>query len=257
MFISDRGRLVHVHSTHAYIRTEAMAERFPEIDDVTTSVAEGDNQDFLAREKNALGEEFASAGDEQIVQESKDSENKDEEEDEDFEDFKSQFPDVGTPAEAIANAPTGTALDDEEEDKEETAKPIINQFSNLNLDESEHIQEWKKTRDLEISKRDEAAARKLEDLKTEAEKAIDDFYENYNNKKDDAIAETRKEAEAFLAKRDTFLEHGTVWDRVVELLALDKNSDAVDAENRRDKSKFRDLLLALKGKESVPGAAGI
>ncbi|KGK34279.1 hypothetical protein JL09_g6572, partial [Pichia kudriavzevii] len=114
--------------------------------------------------------------------------------------------------------------------------PVVNRFENLDLNESEHIKEWKKTRDLEISKRDEIAARKLEEIKKEAEKAIDDFYENYNNKKDDAIAETKKEEKAFLEKREKFLEKGTTWDRVVELLKLTKNSDAIDAENYRDKT---------------------
>lgn len=225
-----------------------MADKFPEIDTVQDSTAM-EESDFLAREKQALGDEFASAGDSEIMKEVNS-----EDEDGEFEEFKSQFPEVGEPVAAIAEAPSGASVEDDQEDDGEV-KATVNQFTNLNLDESEHVQEWRKTRDLEIAKRDEIAQRKLAELKEEAEKSIDDFYENYNNKKDDAIAETKKAESEFLEKRDRFLEKGTVWDRAVQLLKLDKNSDAIDADNHRDKTKFRDLLLALKGKEGVPGAA--
>lgn len=220
-----------------------MADKFPEINDVAVDNAAATESDFLSREKEALGDEFTTDGDADILKQANGEAN---DEDDEFDDFKSQFPEVGSPAD--------DAVVQQEEYAEEPTSPIVNKFSNLNLDESEHIKEWKAARDLEISKRDEIAERKLRDIKAEAEKAIDDFYDNYNNKKDDAIAETRKEAEKFMEKRDTFLDNGTVWDRVIDLLNLDQNSDAIDAANFRDKTKFRDLLLALKGKESVPGA---
>ncbi|KAH3663560.1 hypothetical protein OGAPHI_004961 [Ogataea philodendri] len=213
-----------------------MADKFPELDDVeTTGVAEG--SDFLSREKELLGDEFATEQDD-IVKD-----------DDEFEDFKTQFPEVPSASDA---APEPV----EETREPEFEEPVVNKFANLNLDESTHIQEWRKTRDLEVSKRDETAASKLEQVKKEAEKAIDDFYENYNNKKDEAVEATRKEEVAFLEKRDKFLEHGTVWDRVVEVLSLTKNSNASDLADHRDKTRFRDLLISLKGKQDVPGAAG-
>lgn len=231
-----------------------MTDKFPEIDVVAPEGDDISNSDFLSREKEALGDEFATPQDHEV--------NTGDDQDDEFEDFKSQFPDVDSQEATIAAAPQGEdTMDDAhgeaEPQGEDVVTPVVNRFENLDLNESEHIKEWKKTRDLEISKRDEIAARKLEEIKKEAEKAIDDFYENYNNKKDDAIAETKKEEKAFLEKREKFLEKGTTWDRVVELLKLTKNSDAIDAENYRDKTRFRDLLLALKGKENVPGASGV
>lgn len=227
-----------------------MADKFPEIDDVTIDSV-GGKSDFLAREKEALGDEFVSEADQQLSP-------KHDVEDEEFEEFKSQFPEVGGSGDAATSEEANSVQKEEQAEEtftEESSTHVVNQFTNLNLNESEHIKEWKKTRDLEISKRDEIASRKLADIKKEAEEAIDDFYENYNNKKDDAIVETKKAEAAFLEKRDKFLEDGTTWDRVVELLSLDKNSDAIDASNHRDKTKFRDLLLALKGKANVPGAS--
>ncbi|KAG7808555.1 hypothetical protein KL921_003637 [Ogataea angusta] len=216
-----------------------MADKFPELEGVdSTDVA--DSGDFLKREKELLGNEFATEQD------------KIAEDDDDFDDFKSQFPEVSTNANDVA-----PEAESEEEPKEATfEEPVTNKFANLNLEESTHIQEWRKARELEIAKRDELAAKKLEEIKKEAEKAIDDFYENYNNKKDEAVEATRREEAEFLEKRDRFLERGTVWDRVVELLSLTKNSNASDLAGYRDKSKFRDLLMSLKGKEDVPGAAG-
>lgn len=256
----DRER---THSGHTKdtqrTRTHTMADKFPEIDDAGISAAVDTNapeSDFLSREKEALGDEFKSENDENILKEAAGGV-EDEDDDEEFEDFKSQFPEVGTTTTTTAAPAVEADTDVPIKQEDNASSTIADKFTNLNLDESEHIKEWKETRALEISKRDEIAQRKLEDIKKEAEKAIDDFYENYNNKKDDAIAETKKEEKEFLEKRDKFLENGTVWDRVVELLKLDKNSDAIDSDNLRDKSKFRDLLLALKGKEGVPGAAGV
>ncbi|ODV86168.1 hypothetical protein CANARDRAFT_27431 [[Candida] arabinofermentans NRRL YB-2248] len=222
-----------------------MADKYPQLDDVADETEVGGSSDFLSREKELLGDEFATEQDKDLEQD---------DEDDEFNEFESQFPEVST-SEAAAAAPAAVESEDEYETSEPTSN-VLPSFSNLNLDESEHIKEWKKTRDLELTKRDEISANKLEELKGDAEKAIDDFYENYNNKKEAAIEVTRKEAEEFLSKIDGFLEKGTVWDRSIELLNLNKNSNSVDAANHRDKTKFKDLLLALKGKEQVPGAAG-
>lgn len=226
-----------------------MADKFPEINDIPTgeesNTAEGD---FLSREKELLGDEFATAEDNDVLK-------ADDEEDDEFEDFKSQYPDVAGQDEQLKQA-----KEDEEIAKESVSgsvtSGVANEFAKLDLNQSEHIKEWKERRNLEISKRDEIANRKLNEIKEKAKQNIDDFYENYNNKKDVAINQTKKEEDEFLAKRDSFLERGTVWDRSIELLNLNKNSKSIDPENLRDKTKFKDLLLALKGKENVPGAAG-
>ncbi|GME94897.1 unnamed protein product [[Candida] boidinii] len=67
-----------------------MADKFPEINDIPTgeesNTAEGD---FLSREKELLGDEFATADDKNAL---KIDDN--EEDDDEFEEFKSQYPDV-------------------------------------------------------------------------------------------------------------------------------------------------------------------
>ena len=51
--------------------------------------------------------------------------------------------------------------------------------------------QWREERDLQIQRREEIAQKKKQETVQEAQKAIDDFYENYNNQKEKAIAQTR------------------------------------------------------------------
>ncbi|VEU19694.1 DEKNAAC100192 [Brettanomyces naardenensis] len=213
-----------------------MADKFPEISDVPADGQEASG-DFLSREKELLGDEFATEGDKEVA-------DNDEEE---FEEFESQYPEVNAGEAAEGVPQTSTSKEPE----------VIKKFSNLNMDESEPVKEWKQKQATEISKRDEVNGKKLEEIKSDAQKATDDFYENYNNKKDELIASAKKDEAEFLKKRDSFLDQGTVWDRVVDVLQLTKNSDSVDEANYRDKTRFKELLLSLKGKENVPGAQGV
>ena len=46
-------------------------------------------------------------------------------------------------------------------------------------------------RDLQIQRREEISQKKKQETVEQAKQAIDDFYENYNNQKEKAIAQTR------------------------------------------------------------------
>ncbi|CAR27298.1 hypothetical protein ZYGR_0I05720 [Zygosaccharomyces rouxii] len=114
------------------------------------------------------------------------------------------------------------------------------------------IAEWKQKRETELAERDEADAKAKEELKEEAIKHIDEFYENYNRKKSEQLEGVRKEAEEFQKNRDEFsLQEGTTtWDRVLQLI----NEDDADQVAGRDKSKFKEILQRLKGNTAAPGA---
>ena len=49
----------------------------------------------------------------------------------------------------------------------------------------------KKETSWQIQRREEIAAKKKQEVIEQAKQAIDDFYENYNNQKEKAIAQTR------------------------------------------------------------------
>ncbi|AAS54799.1 AGR309Cp [Eremothecium gossypii ATCC 10895] len=119
-------------------------------------------------------------------------------------------------------------------------------------DSSEPIRKWQERREAEIAERDESEAAATQRLQAEAIKHIDDFYEVYSKKKQQQVEQARREAEEFLQQRDTFFDQdNTVWDRVLQLI----NTEDADVLGDRDRSKFKDILLRLKGQEHVPGAA--
>jgi len=216
-----------------------MADKFPELKDVDTGASSGESPsqgDFLSREKELLGDEFTTERDQELADDNVDE----------FDEFESNFPKV--------DADQEESIPVEDAPEEEAHTPLHSTFDNLDLKESKPIQEWKERTELEISKRDEVAAKKHEEIKKQAEKDVDDFYVNYNDKKEKSLKATKEDEEKFIAKRDSFFDQGSVWDRTVELLKLKKNSSF--GADEADKTRFKEILLSLKGKENVPGAAG-
>lgn len=51
--------------------------------------------------------------------------------------------------------------------------------------------EWRERRELAIQRRDEQSKARKQETLDAAKQNIDDFYDNYNDKKDKAIAQTR------------------------------------------------------------------
>lgn len=85
-------------------------------------------------------------------------------------------------------------------------------------EEPEVIKQWRETRDAQIEKRSQQFVAQREETIKEAQANIDDFYNNYNSKKEKEIEKTRKEAEEFLANRDDTVSGGTSWDRIAKLV---------------------------------------
>ena len=118
------------------------------------------------------------------------------------------------------------------------------------------IREWRERRDKAIGQRDEVS----EGHKTEAIKAartnIDDFYDNYNTKKEKGISATRKDAEDFMAKREDTVAGGTSWERIGKLVDLSGKSVRGGASGT-EKQRFREMLLSLRKDTNAPGASGV
>ena len=116
--------------------------------------------------------------------------------------------------------------------------------------------EWRERRDLAVSHRAEVSAEKKSKTVDAARKAIDDFYENYNNKRDKTVAQTRKEAEEFLANREDTSSGGTSWERIAKLVDL-SGKGAKGGAAGTGKERFRHLLGELKKDAQAPGASGV
>lgn len=123
-------------------------------------------------------------------------------------------------------------------------------------EEPEVVREWRERRNLAIQHREEVAATRKEETIKAAHQAIDDFYENYNNKKEKGIAQTRNEAEEFLAKREDTSAGGTAWERIAKLVDL-SGKGTKGGTSGSGKERFRDLLLSLRKDPNAPGASGM
>lgn len=121
--------------------------------------------------------------------------------------------------------------------------------------EPEVLREWRERRDLAIEHRDQVSAERKAQTIKEAQENIDDFYENYNNKKEKQIAQTRREAEEFLANRDDTTAGGTSWERIAKLVDL-SGKGVKGGASGSEKQRFREILLSLRKDENAPGATG-
>lgn len=116
------------------------------------------------------------------------------------------------------------------------------------------IKSWRAERDTAIAKREDAAAARKESTIKEAQQSVDEFYVNYNQKVEKGKAQTKKEAEEFLAKREDTSSGGTSWERIAKLVDVKKS--AAGPGGLTGKERFRDLLGALAKDENAPGAKG-
>ncbi|KAH0034853.1 clathrin light chain, partial [Aureobasidium melanogenum] len=242
-----------------------MADKFPSVEDLDSGLIgdTADNNidsgmadepsDFLARERALLGDDadqFATPADNAATADDDDllggGQSYQAPADHEMGGFESSFPAIDTSNEGVA--PGGTI----------TGSPLPYQPKHASYeDESEPdvVREWRERRDMALQHRDEVSQTKKEETIKAAHQAIDDFYENYNNKKDKTVAQTRKEAEEFLKSREDTTAGGTSWDRVSKLVDLSGKGSSGGAQGSA-KAKFRELLLNLRKDENAPGASG-
>ncbi|GKU06880.1 clathrin light chain [Fusarium langsethiae] len=237
-----------------------MADRFPSLEDfdsgaqtdIKDPTADPSTDDFLAREKALLGDDaeqfttnndaaaFADADDDLLGGAGGNEQST----------FESQFPDLTQP-EAGTGVSAGTAI---------TGGPSVSYNSGYQTSfeeeqEPEVIKEWREKRDNQIAKRAEQFAAQREETIKEAQQNIDDFYDNYNNKKEKGIAQTRKEADEFLESREDTVSGGTSWDRIAKLVDV-SGKGAKGGASGSGKERFRELLVSLRKDEKAPGATG-
>lgn len=123
-------------------------------------------------------------------------------------------------------------------------------------EDSEPVRAWREKRDADLARRDEASAGKKEETIATARQDTDSFYESYNRKVDRQKAQTAKEAEDFLAKREDTTSGGTSWERIAKLADLSGKGQSGGGQGS-SKQKMRDLLVNLSKDPNAPGAGGV
>lgn len=126
----------------------------------------------------------------------------------------------------------------------------------VDLKESKFLKEWKAKSEEKLEQKDKASAEKRESTREKARKQVDDFYENYNAKKEKEATKVHDDAKEFGDKRDKAIGsgEGTTWDRINKLMdGLGRPAEGVAPA---DKKRFAELVQSLKGDVNAPGAAG-
>ncbi|KAF4582945.1 clathrin light chain [Ophiocordyceps camponoti-floridani] len=237
-----------------------MADRFPSLEEfdsgaqteIKDSTGDITADDFLAREKAVLGadaDQFATVEDATAFAEP--SGDLLGEADAAQSSFESQFPDLTSPSAGAAGGLPGVSS---------VTGPTVSYNSGYqphveDEEEPEVIKEWRERRNQQIAKRAEQFAAQREETIKEAQQNIDDFYENYNSKKEKGIAQTRKEAEQFLANQEDTVSGGTSWDRIAKLVDVSGKGIKGGAAGS-GKERFREMLTSLRKDEKAPGATG-
>ena len=108
---------------------------------------------------------------------------------------------------------------------------------------------------MQLQHRDELSASKKTATVKAAQEAIDEFYDNYNNRKYKQVAQTRKEEGEFLKSREDTTAGGTSWERIAKLVDLSGKGSAGGAAGTA-KARMREMLVGLRKDEKAPGAVG-
>ncbi|KAI6145530.1 clathrin light chain-domain-containing protein [Pisolithus tinctorius] len=186
--------------------------------------------------------------------------------DEEIEKFEGQFPDIDvgnsvSPPPVVTSRPTfGTAppFAPRPQPSAYSATPILNQ--QLDADEPEPIRLWRETQAEEIRARDDASKAKRQETIGKAERAIDQFYEEYAAKKADSIRANKDEEVEYFESLRSSLTKGTTWERICDIIELQNSQSKTIARTgpgTTDLSRFKEVLLRLKREgDAAPGAAG-
>ncbi|ODV58298.1 clathrin light chain CLC1 ASCRUDRAFT_77997 [Ascoidea rubescens DSM 1968] len=250
-----------------------MAEKFPPIQDLDSDVVLNINPtggNFLEREKQLLGDQNEFITDNDINDINNNSINNNDDtnsisndiQDDEINQFQSQFPELNDNLSNTNNFDLKDLSDSENEFSNynytnnhitttTTTTTSTRNFSQKN--ESKAIIEWRINREKELAKKDAISSNKKNEILENAHNLIDQFYENYNKKKEININKTKNEELDFLEKREIFnskIENNLVWNNIISIIDLKKNSNTTI--DNRDRSKFKSILLSLKDNKNAP-----
>ncbi|KDR75614.1 hypothetical protein GALMADRAFT_248136 [Galerina marginata CBS 339.88] len=179
--------------------------------------------------------------------------------DDEIDKFESEFPDIDVPQYATPQQPAYNAATfaPQPQSSAFSSTPILTQTIE---DEPQVIRDWREKQQAEITARDEASKARRQETIDKAERAIEEFYENYAKKKERSIRDNKNSESEYLAELQGSLSAGTTWDRICNLVELQNSQSKTIARTgagTTDLSRFKEVLLRLKREgDAAPGAAG-
>lgn len=192
-----------------------------------------DDTEFLQREQELMGDEFKTEQDNELLFDQDLEPEEEEEQQQQQQEHVDHHEDTVVEESSPVNKDTS-----------------VNEASVMNSQADQIVSEWKSKFEQDILERDKKTQSEKEELQKSAMQFIDEFYDHYNSTKQDKLQKTKLQNDKFIEERDSFLQQdNTIWDRAIQLINLD-DSDVVGG---RDRSKFKQILLKLKGNTNAPG----
>ncbi|KAI9286521.1 clathrin light chain [Umbelopsis sp. AD052] len=127
----------------------------------------------------------------------------------------------------------------------ETSQAFIN-ASTIPDVEPEVVKQWREKQKELIAERDAESEEKKHQIVQKAREAIDEFYEEYNDKRQKAIDLNREKEDNEQQEREKAAS-GTVWERISREIDFKSNSST------RDVSRMKQLMTDLRKDSRAPG----
>ncbi|CAO3687690.1 unnamed protein product [Umbelopsis vinacea] len=127
----------------------------------------------------------------------------------------------------------------------ETSEAFIN-ASTIPDVEPEVVRQWREKQKELVAERDAESEEKKHEIVQKARQAIDEFYEDYNDKKQKAIELNREKEDNDQSEREKAAS-GTVWERIT------REIDFKSTSSSRDVSRMKQLMMDLKKDSRAPG----
>ncbi|KAJ3063591.1 Intraflagellar transport protein 56 [Podochytrium sp. JEL0797] len=232
-----------------------------------------DEEDFLARERELLGDDALLFGNPLGANEAAPSNGVHE----DYSAFESTGP-IETPnAFGFSEAVPQPALFGFEAQTQMSQGAVSPEASLQGEEEPEAVRQWRDAFDMAIADRDAASHEKDAETARLAKESLDRFYAEYNDKKNKTIQRNKDSEKTLLEKQDAV--SGTVWERVVKQIDLTASSNsaatklkekiaakddkkpnqqqsrataAAAAPKAKDTSRMKSLLISLKADKNAP-----
>eukprot|EP00127_Corallochytrium_limacisporum_P001621 Clim_evm18s70 gene=Clim_evmTU18s70 len=112
---------------------------------------------------------------------------------------------------------------------------------NQMIEEPESLRKVREQREHEIAERDADEEIKVQELKSEAMQALEDFYKKYQQQIEKNRENNRKSEQAFVDDRDAQVP-GKEWEKIVRMVDFNPKTSKVT----KDTSRMRNIFLKLK-----------
>merc|ERR1711944_7617 len=116
-------------------------------------------------------------------------------------------------------------------------------------EEPETIKKWREEQEMRLKEKDEAEQVKMNELREQAKKKLDDWYKHYEEQLNKTKVVNRESEKEFVADIND-IRPGTEWERVNKLVDFNTKAN----KNTKDMSRMRSIMLQLKQTPPIKNA---